>query len=253
MAIYVMGDIHGNGNKFFRMLKEINFSKKDILYILGDVLDRGEDSFKIYDYIMENKNIILLLGNHEVALLNVNRCFEKGKWDELEMWKRYWFEGNGEKTYKLFFEEWDILQREKYISFLKHCPIDACVKVGRKYHYMVHSCLSNDVFEKVQNRILMDEVEKNNYDILIREKDIGLYEIGIGKLLKEEKEKAKNDNWIVNPYVWHGHTPTTLKQKGIPRMQKGNRIRNIDCGCNGYTNFGRLCCVRLSDEKEYYL
>ena len=254
MATYIMSDIHGNGDKFFRMLKEIDFNSKDVLYILGDILDRGKDSFDIYDYIMKRKNIIFLLGNHEIALLNVNRCIEQEKWQELEIWKRYWFEGNGENTYNEFFGEWDILKRNKYIDYLKKCPIDICLKVGRKYHYLVHACLSNDVFEKVQNRVLMDEIEKGNYDVLVRKKENeSIYEIGIGLLTKEEKEKAKEENWIVNPIVWYGHTPTTLKQKGIPRIQKGKRTRNIDCGCNGNNNLSRLCCVRLSDEKEYYV
>ena len=37
--IYVMSDLHGCYDKYERMLKKISFSKDDILYILGDVVD----------------------------------------------------------------------------------------------------------------------------------------------------------------------------------------------------------------------
>lgn len=39
--IYVMSDIHGCYEQFMIMLKKIHFTDTDILYILGDVIDRG--------------------------------------------------------------------------------------------------------------------------------------------------------------------------------------------------------------------
>ena len=67
IMIYVMSDLHGEYDKFINMLNKIEFSSKDTLYILGDVLDRGEKSLEIIDYIRrpENNNIKLLMGNHE--------------------------------------------------------------------------------------------------------------------------------------------------------------------------------------------
>ena len=38
---YVMSDIHGRIDLFEKMLNEINFSKNDKLYVLGDCIDRG--------------------------------------------------------------------------------------------------------------------------------------------------------------------------------------------------------------------
>ena len=40
-ATYVISDIHGNYNAYMDMLKKIQFDDDDILYILGDILDRG--------------------------------------------------------------------------------------------------------------------------------------------------------------------------------------------------------------------
>lgn len=41
MSTYVMSDIHGCYEEYRKMLDKIRFSKEDILYILGDILDRG--------------------------------------------------------------------------------------------------------------------------------------------------------------------------------------------------------------------
>ncbi|MGF0555475.1 fructose-bisphosphatase class III, partial [Clostridioides difficile] len=61
-----MSDIHGMYDKFISMLEQIDFNSNDQLYILGDVLDRGEKPLEIIDYIREHKNIVLLKGNHEL-------------------------------------------------------------------------------------------------------------------------------------------------------------------------------------------
>ena len=39
MAHYVMGDIHGEADRFHAMLKKILFSEDDVLILLGDVID----------------------------------------------------------------------------------------------------------------------------------------------------------------------------------------------------------------------
>ena len=69
MAHYVMGDIHGEADRFHAMLKKIQFSEDDILILLGDVIDRGPDGIALLLEIMEMPNVIMLLGNHEYMML----------------------------------------------------------------------------------------------------------------------------------------------------------------------------------------
>ena len=64
--IYVMSDIHGEYDKFIEMLKKINFSDSDTLYILGDIFDRGPHPIKIILKIMTMPNVICIVGNHEL-------------------------------------------------------------------------------------------------------------------------------------------------------------------------------------------
>lgn len=45
--IYVLSDIHGNAYNFDAILQQICLQPEDILYILGDVIDRHPDGIRI--------------------------------------------------------------------------------------------------------------------------------------------------------------------------------------------------------------
>jgi len=62
---YVMSDLHGCYDKYMQMLEKIKFSDNDTLYILGDIIDRGDDGIKILLNMMNRNNTIPILGNHE--------------------------------------------------------------------------------------------------------------------------------------------------------------------------------------------
>lgn len=66
---YVMSDIHGEFFKFKKMLEQISFSDSDTLYILGDVIDRGQYPIRTLLYIIEQPNIKMLIGNHEELMV----------------------------------------------------------------------------------------------------------------------------------------------------------------------------------------
>ena len=64
--IYVMSDLHGCYDMFLQMLEKIKFNNDDTLYILGDIIDRGDNGIKILLDIMKRSNVIPLLGNHVI-------------------------------------------------------------------------------------------------------------------------------------------------------------------------------------------
>ena len=68
MNIYACSDIHGQYGLFQKMLKDIRFSDDDLLYIVGDVIDRGPESIPMLLDIMSRDNIVCLLGNHELMM-----------------------------------------------------------------------------------------------------------------------------------------------------------------------------------------
>ncbi|MCD7806183.1 MAG: metallophosphoesterase, partial [Lachnospiraceae bacterium] len=51
--ILVMSDIHGHMDNLFHLLKKLNYSRDDILVIIGDLVDKGPDSLRTLRYIME--------------------------------------------------------------------------------------------------------------------------------------------------------------------------------------------------------
>ena len=65
---YIISDIHGCKKQYLELLKKLKFSERDHLYILGDSVDRGEDSIEVLRYIMKQKNITYILGNHDYIL-----------------------------------------------------------------------------------------------------------------------------------------------------------------------------------------
>ena len=69
MATYEISDIHGEYWKFMELLDIIHFSDEDILYLLGDVVDRGKNPVKTLLKMMEMPNVIPIAGNHEQMML----------------------------------------------------------------------------------------------------------------------------------------------------------------------------------------
>lgn len=72
---YVIGDVHGCSRTLRKMVEEaLELGPDDILYLLGDYIDRGPDSKGVLDYIMqlfsENYDLRPLRGNHEQLLLD---------------------------------------------------------------------------------------------------------------------------------------------------------------------------------------
>lgn len=68
---YVISDIHGCYDEYKKLLTKINFSEQDELYVLGDVIDRGQNPIKLLQDIMHHPNIMLILGNHEFMMYTI--------------------------------------------------------------------------------------------------------------------------------------------------------------------------------------
>lgn len=67
MKTYCIGDIHGCYDKFMKCLEAVNFSDSDTLIQLGDVVDRGSDSYSCIKALLKIKNLIAIKGNHDEA------------------------------------------------------------------------------------------------------------------------------------------------------------------------------------------
>ena len=81
--VFVIGDLDADLAKFEQALKSVNFDKNhDVLFSLGDVIDRGADSVKLIKRFIE-LGVYMSLGNHEHMLLESLLTHDK---DYFSLW-----------------------------------------------------------------------------------------------------------------------------------------------------------------------
>ena len=95
--IYVMSDIHGNTARFESVMKQINLQPTDTLYVLGDVIDRFHDGIRILRRLMAMPNVKMLLGNHELLMLNAIDDFAGA--EQAERYRNIWYYNGGRTTH----------------------------------------------------------------------------------------------------------------------------------------------------------
>lgn len=54
---YVMSDLHGAFDRYITMLEKVDFGAEDELYVIGDVVDRGEQPMEILLDMMKRANV----------------------------------------------------------------------------------------------------------------------------------------------------------------------------------------------------
>ncbi len=71
MAVWAVGDIQGCFGNLERLLKLINFNqKRDILWVAGDLVNRGDSSLEVLNYLYSARDSIrVVLGNHDISLI----------------------------------------------------------------------------------------------------------------------------------------------------------------------------------------
>lgn len=85
----VISDIHGMFDLFIKTLKDNDYnSKEDRLIILGDMIDRGEKSYEVVEYLKNlqknNKDrVIVLRGNHEDMAIT---AYESNRFSATDLW-----------------------------------------------------------------------------------------------------------------------------------------------------------------------
>ncbi|OCQ94299.1 serine/threonine protein phosphatase [Nostoc sp. MBR 210] len=65
MRTIAVGDIHGCYEELLQLLSKVEITEEDCLISLGDIVDRGVDSVKVYDFLRNRPNTVVLMGNHE--------------------------------------------------------------------------------------------------------------------------------------------------------------------------------------------
>lgn len=72
---YAISDIHGMYGSYIEAVQSLN--KNDNLYVIGDVVDRGENGIKILLDMMTRQNVKFILGNHEWQMIQILDLIKK--------------------------------------------------------------------------------------------------------------------------------------------------------------------------------
>ncbi|WP_026701532.1 metallophosphoesterase family protein [Salibacterium aidingense] len=84
-----ISDIHGQFKTFTSLLTKLEYDpEQDRLFLLGDYIDRGPQSFQVIRYLLQLKelagdNITFLMGNHEDMMLH---AFQQEDSTDISLW-----------------------------------------------------------------------------------------------------------------------------------------------------------------------
>lgn len=221
MRKFIVSDLHGNGevyNSIMHYLDNISLVDDVTLFINGDLIDRGIDSFEIFTDVkkrIDNKEgfpINYLAGNHELMMYDAmsKKSFSLGD---------LWIANGGLITQGGF----DYISDDEYksiIDFVGNLKIYQTFeeKVGDRPIMLVHaasSLFSPDKIDlQLKDRDMSYMVE---YAVWTREKD----EFGF-------INRIGNDDY----FSVVGHTPTFNKEGFI--YNKKDQYLNIDGNCAPY-------------------
>ena len=229
--IYAISDIHGRYDKYRAMLSEIRFKSTDILYVLGDVIDRGPDGVKILQDMSTRPNVFPILGNHEftaaMCLPWLTQEITEQSLDSLSNDQigalGDWINNGGEPTlqglWRLKPEE-----RQDILEYLQEMELYAEVEAGGRSFILTHGALEHFEPEKPLD-------------------DYKLLDFLFGRPKPETV-------YYPDKIMVFGHTPTRLLC-GLDKIFRSGTMIGIDCGC--ILPDGRLGCLCLDTLEEFYV
>ena len=238
--IYVTSDIHGCFNEFKKLLEYVQFSEKDKLYIVGDVLGRGDEPIPLLRYVMAHENMELLLGNHEQAFLwNLDKNTSPMSDEDIRV---LWLKHSGPQT----FEQYQALtegEKRRVLDYVKACPmykvigknilVHAGIEIKKEY-----ADLPENVDEKILKELMKDQ---KSFKILWQTKDFYC-----------ESLDFKDPD--IRVFFGHMFSLIIRQDRGEPLdsteiWKDKNRI-GLDCG---YAFGGKMVMYCLDTDEVHYL
>lgn len=232
--IYAMSDLHGEREKFRKMLELISFSDDDELYILGDVVDRGPDPAGLLQDLCVMPNAYCIMGNHELMAIQILRILleeiSESNYDTritAQVMKNMleWQVDGGTSTIESF-RRLSNDRRMDLLDFMEDFSPYEVVDAGGKSFILVHSGLGNYSPDKALEDYTPEElvqIRPNFGEDIFGDRDLRIV---------------------------CGHTPT-LALNGKAEIYHEKSYIDIDCGA--CFEGGRLACLRLDDMSEFYV
>ena len=235
---FAIGDIHGEYDKLMQVIELSKIDPdRDHLITLGDIVDRGPDSYRCVEALLAFKNRTDIKGNHDQAF----------------------FQGLHTGTYLLGNQG----ARETLQSYIAHCNPD-------KLLYSENSGVKTDFgpddmpvshFEFFKKQLVWHVTKENrlfvhggfnrhhpiaDHDEMTCCWDRDLFTAAMGWELMGDKKAYQfktKDNF---KEIFIGHTPTQMWKSSIPL--KAANIYNLDTGCGK----GGVLTIMNVETKQYF-
>lgn len=237
--ILVTSDIHGNLSYFKNILKKASFSDNDLLFIVGDIIEKGSENLKTLRYVMElskKGNVIPLIGNVDAYRIKLIYGLSEEN-------------VNGFYNYILSLREW------AGTSFYE--------ELATECGYTINS--PDDVLASKQDIIAHFEKEFSflaNLPTIVKTQSYTFVHGGLREKAPSDNrdkgvlELTKFDAFMANTphtfdnYVIVGHWPVVLYSNSIQQMNpiinRDKKIISIDGGC-GVKKEGQLNLLIIPD------
>lgn len=229
MAVYCMSDIHGQIDVFHQMLEKIGFSSDDTLYIIGDVVDRGPCGIELLQEIMKMPNVTMLLGNHELMMLEY--LSPDATETQINRWNR-----NRNLSTLGKFKTLPKQEQDNILNFVQALPNCMELTVDNTRFFLVHGLPGANTHDAVWGRPTGIDFPNPLPDcrLIIGHTPVSYLLCGTDEkeiaYLKELEQTGKHVKIL--------HTPGFI---------------DIDCSCGYPFHSCALGCLRLDDMEEYYI
>ena len=223
MRNIIIGDIHGCSQAFHALLKKVKLVGDDRLILLGDLFDRGPDSFEVFRTVRQlagtmEEDFVLLRGNHEDYLLN----------PKLTLMQRFVWERVGRGT--------------TVASFKAHGD-----RMENTIPWLDQRCqmyYQGDGFQCVHAGLLVDPIEANDPQTMIHDHNVVKKNRYAGPLTITGHIALQEPTYFAGD---EKTTETLAYGEPLPLPETG--VICIDTGCG---KGGRLTAMIIKD-REYHL
>lgn len=232
---YVMSDIHGCYQEYMELIGLLNLGEEDMLYVLGDAMDRGPEPVRVMLDLMERPQVEYLIGNHDLMFLETMYRLEQEITEEsIQRSLNYQTMGmytawmrNGGNTTLAKVKELEKAQRHDIMEYLEECILYEVLDINGKQYILAHAGIRG--FEEGKP----------------------LDEYGVDDFLWKRPDYGKQFFQDENRILVTGHTPTPLiRDDRQPVIYQESGHLAIDCGC---VFGGALAAVCLETGVAYYV
>ena len=220
---YVVANLHGALDKYTALLEKIRFKDRDVLYVLGDTADYGEDAAALITELSMCENVYSIAGEHDYRALRMlagfDRMLKEGSSPSPEFAAEMmaWAQDGGQATLEGF-RGLDADMREGLLDYLSEATLFEEVEAAGKSYVLCHGGIEG--FEADRE---LDEYEPEAFFA----------------------ETPAGGAFFADRTLVVGHTPT---KSG--KIERDGGVIRIDCGVK---DGGLLGCLCLETGEEYYV